>query len=134
MVNTENNLSKYYVWDYVAWAFWKNKHIYNNLKITYIEEELNIQNNILAVNNLSSLNIYPYLNLCNHNCQSISILFSATGFCLTLSKLYKFCVHQSCPLKNSSEGTDRIVRTRSFWWLQVIFYQEGHLRNLYRAV
>lgn len=61
MVNTENNLSKYYVWDYVAWAFLKNKHIYNNLKITYIEEELNIQNNMLAVNNLPSFNIYSYI-------------------------------------------------------------------------
>lgn len=61
MVNTENNLSKYYVWDYVAWAFWKNKHIYNNLKITYIEEELNIQNNMVAVNNLPSFNIYSYI-------------------------------------------------------------------------
>lgn len=125
--NTENNLGKYCVSDYVAWAFWKNKHSYNNPKITYIEKELSIQNNMLAVNNLSSFNIYS----CIHQ------IWITYIYAIIIARVFQFyflpqvsvwpwasytdCfVPQSCPLKNSNEGTDWILRMKSFWCIQVM--------------
>lgn len=110
-MNAENNLSKYYVWDYVAWAFGKNKHIYNNLKINYIEEDLNIENNMLAVNNLSSLNICSYIhqNWITYIYATVIVRVLQFYFLPWVSgrpwASYRFFVHQLCHLKNSKEGT-----------------------------
>lgn len=130
-MNSENNLSKYYVWDYVAWAFGKNKHIYNNLKINYIEEDLNIENNMLAVNNLSSLNIcsYTHQNWITYIFATVIVRVLQFYFLPQVSgqpwASYRLCT-SSVTWKTAKKEL-KTVKTKSLWCTQAILYQRWHL-------
>lgn len=52
--------------------FISNKYIYDNVKVNYVEEDLNVENNMFVVNNLSSFNICSYI---HRNC--ITYIYAA---------------------------------------------------------